>query len=187
MFRKNDVRIIITSSIFLCILLFSFGVDGREISCVKNPIYCQIKSLAPRLSSSTAMKLSNMFHHGARTYKIKDVARSVAIAMQETSFNVNLSRKQNVIVFNDDITEWKVVRGYSDICMFQFHVNTIVHEKINPIKLKTDIGYCVAQHFKLMKKKLKLCKHLGDEAWTCYHSRTPKFRKRYKEDVERYY
>lgn len=159
----------------------SFAMD-----CEKHPIYCHIKSLRPKMDSKKAMKLSNMLHVYSRKYKTKNAILSVAIAMQETSLRSDLSRRQNVIIFNEEMTEWEVVKGYSDICMFQFHVGTIVREKLDPIKLITNLEYCTEQHFKLLKKKMRICKHLKDDSWTCYHSKTPRRRKRYKEDVERY-
>ena len=172
---------------FISFYLLGLVPEANAANCAKNPIFCHIKRLKPNIRHEKAIRLSNIFHKSARKYKVNNPIRSVAIAMQETSLNLKLSRKQNVIVFNDDMTAWEVIKGYSDICMFQFHVNTIVNEKLDPIRLKTDINYCTDQHFKLMKKKIKACKHLGDEAWTCYHSRTSRLRKRYKEDVERYY
>lgn len=167
--------------------LLGLALEANAANCVKHPIFCQIKRLKPNIGYKKAMRLSNMFYRSARKYKVNNPIRSVAIAMQETSLNLKLSRIQNIIIFNDDMTKWEVIRGYSDICMFQFHVNTIVNEKLDPIRLKTDINYCIDQHFKLMKKKIKVCGHLGGDAWTCYHSKTPRLRRRYKEDVERYY
>lgn len=188
MFRGDDLRIIITSSIFLCILLFSFGVDAKPIDCEKHPIYCKVKSLKPKMSHKRAMHLSNLMYKSARKYKVKDVLRSVAIAMQETTLR-NINRQQTIIVFyfENKVEKFKYVRGSSDIGTFQFHANTIKRYNMDAVKLKNNIEYSVDQHFLLMSKKLKYCKHLGKDAWTCYHSRTPVFRKRYKEDVERYY
>jgi hypothetical protein len=69
--------------------------------------------------------------------------------------------------------------------MFQFHVNTIVNYKIDPVRLKNDIDYCVDWHFKLMNIKKKECKN-KDKPWSCYHSKTEKLRKEYIKLVERY-
>lgn len=168
--------------LFLCMLSTT---AYAKIDCNKHPIYCHIKKLRPDMKYKKAMSLSNLFYKYARKHGIKNPIRSVAMAMQETSLR-SISRSQNVIVFNKDVTKYEIVRGYSDICMFQFHVNTITSYKLDPIELKKDINYCVEQHFVLLKKKMRYCKHLESEAWTCYHSATPKLRKRYKEDVERY-
>ena len=127
-------------------------------------------------------------YKSARKHKVKDVLRSVAIAMQETSLR-HINREQTVIIFemNNGVETFKYVTGSSDIGTFQFHANTIKRYNMDAVKLKNDIEYSVDQHFILMKKKLRYCRHLGEDAWTCYHSRTPIFRKRYKEDVNRYY
>ena len=182
--KRDDFRIIIIAiiSMFLLISL----VEAKDINCDKHQIYCHIKRLKPKMTYEKAMELSNVFYKSAKKYEVSNPIRSVAIAMQETSFNLHKSRSQNVIVFSEDMSDYKIVRGYSDICMFQFHVDTIVNEKLDPIRLKTDSDYCIEQHFKLLKKKMKVCQHLKEEAWTCYHSKTYKLRKRYKEDVERH-
>lgn len=172
--------------LFLLYACFAIRETNAAVSCERHPIYCHIKSLKPKMKNKRVMKISNLFHKYSRVHKISNPILSVAIAMQETNFRPEKSRKQDIIVFNKEMTDWKVIRGYTDICMFQFHVGTIVKEKMDPIKLKIDLEHCIEQHFKLLKKKLRICKHLKEEAWTCYHSRTLKLRKRYKEDVEKY-
>lgn len=184
--KRDDLRIIIIATIGL--LLISFVAEAKgKIDCNKHKIYCKIKSLKPNMTYKKAMHLSNLMYRSARDHKVKNVIISVAIAMQETSLR-NINRKQTVIVFEikDGVETFKYVRGSSDIGTFQFHADTIRRYNMDAVKLKNNIAYSVDQHFRLMKKKLKYCKHLGKDAWTCYHSRTPIYRKRYKEDVERY-
>ena len=188
MFRLDDIRILIIATIGMFLLSFT----AEAANCDKHPIYCKIKSLKPKMPYKRAMRLSNLMCKSARKHKVKNVIRSVAIAMQETSLR-NVDRKQTIIVFDKKCIEGKCeetfryVRGSSDISIFQFHTLTIKRYNMDAVKLKNNLEYAVDKHFMLMKKKLKYCKHLGDEAWTCYHSRTSKFRKRYKEDVERYF
>lgn len=169
------------------VFLISNVTKAKEINCSKHIIYCKIKSLKPNMPYKKAMHLSNLMYKSARKYKVKNVILSVAIAMQETSLR-SINRRQTVIVFEkkNGIETFKYVKGSSDIGLFQFHSETIRRYKLDAVKLKNDIAYSVDQHFMLMSKKLKHCKHLGKEAWTCYHSRTLVFRKRYKKDVERY-
>jgi len=176
-----------TTIAIMAMLFISTLTEGKEVDCRKHKIYCKIKSLKPNMPYKKAMHLSNLMYKSARKYKIKNVILSVAIAMQETSLR-NINRRQTVIVFEkkDGVETFKYVKGSSDIGLFQFHAETIRRYKLDAVKLKNDIAYSVDQHFMLMKKKLKQCKYLKEEAWTCYHSRTPVFRKRYKEDVERH-
>jgi hypothetical protein len=173
----------------LMLIVGSFLLSpAYAVDCNKHPIYCKIKSLKPKMSYKRAMHLSNLMYKFARKHKVKNILRSVAIAMQETTLR-NINRRQTVIVFyfENGIEKFKYVKGSSDIGTFQFHADTIRLYNMDAVKLKNNLAYSVDQHFMLMKKKLKYCKHLGADAWTCYHSRTAKFRKRYKEDVERYY
>lgn len=192
----------LTRNLILMIFMIavSFFMNNAEsANCEKHPIYCHIKRFRPDMKYKEAMKLSNLMHKYARKYKNKNPILSVAIAMQETRLR-RINRRQTVIVFTceGDLIKKKskykctgketaeYIKGYSDISIFQFHAMTIKREGLDPVKLKNDLEYAVEQHFKLMKKKLRVCKHLRNEAWTCYHSRTNKLRKRYKEDVERY-
>ena len=183
--------------IFMILIAVSMGnVDAAD--CERHPIYCHIKRVKPSMNNKKAMRLSNLMYKYARKYKIKNAIRSVAIAMQETSLR-NINRSQTVIIFeikcekvNTKDIGWpcketaRFVEGYSDISIFQFHALTIKHYKLDPVKLKNDLEHAVDKHFMIMKEKLKLCKHLEEDAWTCYHSTTPKLRKRYKEDVEQW-
>ena len=156
--------------------------------CAKNPIYCRIKTVAPWIKSKKAMEISNIFHKLSKKYKTNPF-HSIAIARHETTFGRSDGRKESIIVFNKEMTEWKHYRGYSDICLFQFHADTIIHEKLNPIKLKMNLEYCAEQHFKLLTKKIKVCKKMKvkkNERWACWHSYTPSVRRRYKKLVEEY-
>lgn len=186
--------------LFLLFVCFFIG-NAEAVNCKRHPIYCHIKKVKPKMNNKKAMRLSNLMYKYARKYKIKNPILSVAIAMQETRLR-NINRVQTVIVFEEvcireiDSRYWKpylsckevpkFVVGYSDISIFQFHALTIRRYGLDAVKLKNNLEYAVDKHFMIMKDKLKLCKYLGNEAWTCYHSRTPKLRKRYKEDVERY-
>jgi len=182
---------------FLIIAASFFAAEGAD--CEKHPIFCHIKRVKPSMGYKEAMNMSNLIYKYARKYKNNNPILSVAITMQETRLR-RIDRKQTIIVFicRGELVKEKskykclgeeravYVEGYSDISLFQFHAVTIRREGLDPVRLKNNLEYAIEQHFKLMKKKLKICKHLGDEAWTCYHSRTPRLRKRYKEDVEKY-
>jgi len=171
----------------LLLLLLSFSAHAFDAS--KHPIYSQIVKNNPPIDKKYAMKLSNIIYKYAKKHS-GDPTLAVAIATQETMLK-NRHRRQNVIQFFEKCDEekcsedWKVVRGVSDVCMFQFHVNTIVNYNIDPIKLKNNIEYCVEWHFKLMKKKKKMCRKMK-KPWACYHSKNKTLRNIYISLVERY-
>lgn len=175
----------------ILIILFLFCQLSFSVNCEKHPIYCHIKQLKPNMNYRKAMDLSNLIYKYSKKYG-QDPHLSVAIAAQETGIK-EINRAQTIIVFFNICDEvgckehYKYVTGYSDLSMFQFHAETIRYYNINPILLKNNLEYCVNWHFKLIKKKRKICKDLGEDAWTCYHSRSPKLRKFYKELVIQYY
>jgi hypothetical protein len=176
--------------VFIGLLLFSLAGNAYSIPCNKHPIYCKIKQLRPKMPNQQAMQLSNIFHINAKKYN-GDPILAVAIAMQETGLR-SKQRHQKVIQFateclKDQCNEtWQVIQGVSDVCMFQIHIGTILNYKINPVKLKNDLNYCVSWHFKLMKEKRKLCSSLGNASWSCYHSKTERIRKIYFKLVSEY-
>jgi len=170
--------------IILIGLMITPSLQAKPVNCKKHKLYCKIKKLKPRMSKKQAMSLSNIIYKQSKIHR-GDPNLAVAIGMQETGLR-NINRTQNIIQFNKDKTTWTVRRGVSDVCMYQFHVNTIVSYKIDPIKLLSDINYCVAWHFKVMRDKKKMCRKYGKEAWGCYHSKTKILRKHYIKLVSRY-
>lgn len=187
--RKDDIRIIAAAAIGIWVLLILFNVseaNAKEVDCEKHSIYCNIVDKKPRINKSYAMKLSNIMYKYSKMYG-QNPHISVAVGMQETGLR-NIHRKQNIIVYDDKLEKgYKIVRGYTDVCMFQFHVNTITSHGLDPVRLKNDMEYCVEQHFKLMRQKRKICSHLGEDSWTCYHSVNKIPREYYKKLVERYF
>lgn len=159
------------------------------VNCGEHPIFCHIKKNKASVSNEYAMNLSNTIYKYSTQYN-GDSRLAVAIATQETGLR-NIHRKQNIIQFfekcnNDNCAEdWRVIKGVSDVCMFQFHVNTITYYNMDPIKLKNNIEYCVEWHFKLMNIKKKLCRKMK-KPWACYHSKNKQLRNIYIKFVERY-
>ena len=178
------------------LFMFSGLAQARPVDCSKHKIYCAISDLQPKVDKTFAMELSNLIYREAKKAKI-DPMISVAIAMQETSLKHRLNRKQRVIVekivVNCDSSEkcvpvkkYEIVSGYTDMGLFQFHVDTITAYKLDLNKLE-NLEYVVKSHFKILKDKIKQCKRFGKQAWTCYHSSTPKYRNRYYNDVMKHY
>lgn len=171
--------------IILILLSTFFCIDLKAKSlCEQNKVYCTLAKNRPDMDRLTLQRIANLFHKFAEKYD-QDPVISVAIGMQETGLK-QIDRKKNIIVFSPDGLSWKIERGVTDVCMFQFHVDTIVDQGIDPLMLKNNISYCIEQHFRLMRIKRNLCSDLGDDSWTCYHSKTPKHRQEYKKLVARY-
>lgn len=147
-------------------------------------VYAKLEQHRPDVDRLTLTRIAQTFSKYAKKYE-QDPVLSVAIGMQETGLR-QVNKTKNIIVFNPDGITWRVERGVTDVCMFQFHVDTIVDKGIDPIKLKDNLDYCVEQHFKLMKLKRTLCSDLGEDSWTCYHSKNQKLREVYKKLVARY-
>jgi hypothetical protein len=136
------------------------------LECKEHKIYCAIKTLQPTIDHGFALELSNYIfryslRHGTNPY------RTVAIIAQESMFrNINTN---------------------IDIGIYQINVNTATAYNIDTLRLQEDLEYATEQHILLLKKKKEYCLDLEEEAWTCYHSKTPKHRKAYKIAVDRYY
>lgn len=170
---------------------FSSNIDVSTLTCTDNRLYCHILQLRPNIDKEWAYKFSNLLYKYAKKFKM-DPMRSLAIAMQETSLK-NQHRTRKVLVFYDQCNKDKCIKAYrevegaSDLSVFQFHVNTIKEFNIDPIQLNYSLEYAVKTHFELLKYKEEHCAFLKENAWACYHSKTPKYQKQYIEMVNRWY
>jgi len=193
---KNKLKKVGVIMKYLFIILYVFGFIGTPIAwgldCSKHKIYCKIVELRPNIDKKWAMKFSNIIYVKAKAYKM-DPLRSVAIAMQESSLR-QINRKQAVLVPNevcDDMgeceTSYAIVSGYSDISIWMFHVRTLKSFSIDPSLAQSSLEYATEKHFEILKHKIKACKRLGKEAWSCYHSATPRHRKKYLQLVNRFF
>lgn len=139
--------------------------------CSRHPLQCAIMSLQPAIKAGEAHTLSNYIYKYSKKYEV-DPYRVIAIGMQESSLQ-NINRVNNQII--------------TDVGMFQFNVNTIDAYEMDFERLQTDLSYQVEMACWLLSQKLKYCSDLGMDAWTCYHSRTEKYRLLYQDLVNRYY
>ena len=181
----------------LSVLLLWFYTSGvlakadAQPDCKKHGMYCQILKWRPNIDKKWAMKFSDLLFRYGKKYDM-DPWRSLAIAMQESSLR-NIHRKHTIIVFHTTCVKGKchktyhLVRGYSDLSIFQFHINTALAYDMDILRLDSDLDYAVSQHFKLLKLKEARCEELGSVAWSCYHSVTPTKRHLYAKLVNRYY
>lgn len=152
--------------LFVPMLVFADWTDNH-------PIYRAIIKLNPSMDKKLALRLSNAIHNNVKLHGL-DPYRAVAIAMQESSLRRVHRRNKS-----GDIT---------DIGMFQVHVNSVAIYNLDIQRLVNhDLDYTTKAYTTIMKEKLQICKHLGDEAWSCYHSGTRKYRKKYVKAVNRWY
>lgn len=176
----------------LTLILGAFFTSKAEaLDCSRHRIYCKIISLRPNIDKAWAMKFSNIIYAKSKKYGT-DPIRSVAVGMQETSLR-RINRKQSVLLVKEVcsdgicVDEYTKVTGLTDLSIWQFHIETVAAFGMDYGKIQNDLVYATDFHFKLMKHKIKRCKHLGDDAWTCYHSITERHRKLYKKMVNRFY
>lgn len=169
------------------------NLSGKAANCELHPLYCKIMTLQPACDPQWAFKLSNALIKQGKQYEM-DPWLSLAIAMEESSLR-NRHRNTKTIVFKESCDETghckkthEVIHGHSDIGVFQFHVNTILLNDIDPVRLMEDLPYAVDWHYKILKQKQRQCeKEYGVEAWGCYHSRTRALHARYVKQVSEHY
>lgn len=153
-------------------------------------MYCKILKVKPGIDRKFAAELSVYVSRYARKFKF-DPAISVAIAMQESSLR-NINRMGTVL------RHGKLVRGATDVGVFQIHVDTIANlnaagEAIDLDRLERDVEYQTYWHARILSDKIRTCKtervklevRRGNE-WSCYHSFTQSRRKVYLKDVTRH-
>jgi len=183
------------------------GNAKTVLDCNVHKIYCKIVELQPAVDKDWALKLSNLLYEKSKELSVDgiilDPFRSVAIAMQESSLQ-NSVRKTQVLLVSDSchglnnhhlvakynktcVKTSKYVKGYTDIGVFQFHVGTIKGYGFDPLKLLYSLDYAVESHLLVLRDKMKTCKHLGKDSWSCYHSTTDSLRNKYVKMVNKYY
>jgi hypothetical protein len=165
-------------------LLFVPMTGYAKINCQKNPIFCAMKELNPSINVKWGFQLSNYIHKYSKIYKI-DPYISVAIAMQESGLRP-INRYQSILI-KDAEDKFVKIKGISDIGVWQLHVDTVDNYKLCAERLLTDLKYATKSHFLILSRKIKNCRHLKDEAWSCYHSITERHRAVYKDLVMRFY
>lgn len=172
---------------------------STDVNCDRNPLYCAMLKLQPKVDRKWAMRFSNLLHRYAEKNDM-DPWQSLAIAMQESSLR-QIHRRENVIIENCSNEKsrqknsqkgpecnLKYTKAITDMSVFQFHAQTILDYNMDIKKLHDDLEYAVKEHFKLLKTKMKNCPNEADlPDWTCYNSYHRAFRQRYYNLVKRYY
>ena len=173
--------------VILFFILFSTSAAAAAPDCTRHPIYCKIVEINPSIDRGFAMELSNIIYRAAILYKI-DPMISVAIAAQESGIR-NINREAIGVYPVCEVhahVPCHTFRTITDVGIFQIHVKTAENYGMDIFKLLNSVEYQVVSHMKILKQKLKLCADLGDEAYSCYHSKTPKYRKAYVKHIKKY-
>ena len=173
------------------LMLLGFSVNAHAANCKTHRIYCKIVKLQPRINKAKAMKISNIIYTKAKSIGI-DPMISVAILNQENRFrDVNTYQIDRKVVEKCDkkmctkvITE---VHRVADMGIAQINIKTAVDYGFDIKRLYDhDLEYALEVHFAILKSKIKMCKSLGNDAWSCYHSKTQEHRLKYIKMVSRY-
>lgn len=177
-------------AIVLASLMFG-SVSVYSADCKNNPIYCRILKLNPHIDKSRAFWLSNEIHREAKAVGI-DPMISVAILMQENAFKsentFHVEIKTEKFCDEKGCYERTIEnKKVADMGIAQINIGTAMAYKLDYERLfNLDTEYAIKCHFIILSDKMKMCAHLGKDAWTCYHSTTEHHRQRYKELVSRY-
>jgi hypothetical protein len=79
------------------------------------------------------------------------------------------------------------VKEVKDMGVAQINVNTASHYGFDLTRLfEHDMEYAIDCHFNILKDKINMCSAIGEDAWSCYHSTTPRHRLKYVVAVSRY-
>jgi len=178
-------------TLLLIASLLTSTTSYAEIDCNIHKIYCKILKLKPKVDKTWAMEFSNKLVAGAKRSNINP-SISLAILMQESSLtNVNTFKKDEHV--EKKCTEkscTKIITQVNkvvDLSIAQININTAIHYKCDIEKLFFfDEDEALECHFRVLKDKIKMCNHLGDLDWSCYHSTTEIHRIKYVDLVSRY-
>lgn len=174
-------------SLLLLLALLIPSLSQADADCIKNPVFCNIVKLQPRINRTFALDLSNSLVKYAKMFGTNPLL-SVAIAMQESSLE-NRNRMGRVL------RAGRLVRGITDVGVFQIHVDTIAALRdeglpLDVARLETDVDYQAYWHTLILSRKIRTCRaqrvklevSQGEE-WSCYHSFTLERREVYVKDV----
>jgi hypothetical protein len=176
----------------LILLIFFMALSSFAVDTLDHRVYQHVIRLRPNINRNWAAKFAQLIATHSLDSGL-DAHRAVAIAMQESSLReihrtVTTMKTATVCDSAGCVVINRKKISYTDYGIFQFHVRTVENSGFDLQRLKDhDLEYAVKRYFDLMSEKLRMCRHLGDDAWTCYHSTTPALRNRYKKLVNRYY
>lgn len=196
--RISDLKLILTTSIGLWIILILFSSDAnatQELDCNKHPIYCQIKKNSPDLPSEEAFELSNVIYKAASKHNIP-VRIFVGILAQESGYQLEAKGCHSGLVkVVDKISETDLIEPVfkheevkicSDFGIGQIYFKTARGFGFDIQLLTTDLEYSIEASAKVLADFQKRYSAKEVDWWTRYNARSKIKRKIYKQLVERY-
>jgi len=205
MFRKDDIRIIVTMIVGL--FLLSFALEARATNCNRHPIYCQIKKNKPKINKRYAMKLSNVIYRAIRKHHIPPRIFT-AILAQESSYTLKakgchsglakqlkptnrIGLKEHIIyttpIYKESDYYMKEVRICSDFGIGQIYYKTARGFKFNIEQLTNDLEYSIEAAAIVLADFKKRYERREVTWWTRYNARSKIKRRIYRQLVERYF
>lgn len=177
---------------WLVILILGFmSTKALGVDCNKNPIYCKILKLNPKIDPTFAKDLSNKIAAKAKAVGV-DPFVSLAILMQESTLrHVNTYKtSKSVEEYCKDGSCFKKVievSEVSDMSIAQINIGTAKQYGFDVERLYSgDLDYALDCHYVVLKEKMKMCESLGEDSFSCYHSINDPYRSVYVKMVKRW-
>lgn len=174
----------------LVILLLFPALSQAEISCDKNPIYCQIVKNAPNINKEYARELSNVIYKETRKENINSTIFT-AILMQESSYKLSAmncsigvealkleKESQHLLLFEKKVC--------TDFGIGQIHFITAKRYGVDINRLLTDLTYSIKMSIIVLKDFKKRYYKKESDWWTRYNSSNTYKRELYRKKVLRW-
>jgi len=180
--------------LFFAGVLLNSNIAWGKVNCNQHKIYCKVMKLQPKMNKSLAMALSDMIYHKAKRYGV-DPFVSLAILNAESELKTinTFKPKTTKTTVVEHCTENKCYQTITtqkemlDMTIAQINVQTAIDYGLDvEILLTGNVDYALEAHYTILKDKIRRCSRFGAEAWTCYHSATPKYRLQYLKTVSRF-
>jgi hypothetical protein len=114
---------------------------------------------------------------------------------QESGINMDARNTRSRTKTHKECDEWEkcivtktITSETSDFGLFQFHIFTMQHHKLNIRRVMTDMDFTVDFAIKMIRDKIRACSRKWPETpWGCYNSATDGKHQAYVRLVNRYY
>lgn len=138
-----------------------------------------IAQVAPHLSALKVKRYAKIIDRETKKHGL-DPRIVVAIIRQESGFRQVSTKRLTIDRLHGFVEEW------FDIGITQINLGTALSYKLDIERLLVDDEYQIVAGVKILADKVKMCAHLQDAAFTCYHSTTEQHRITYEQHVRRY-
>lgn len=158
-----------------------WGFESFAVDCKAHRVYCHIKQIAPELSNSYTMQVSNAIYLAAKKYKVPAKILT-AIYMQESRFKLNAKNCTKGLTEGSDSIVMVVC---SDFGLSQIHINTIKAYGFDVKRLTTDLNYSAEAGAKVLSHFHKRFGQKEPNWWVRYNTGYLS-RKKYRRAFEKY-